>query len=146
LSAHLEVDGANSGGQVHRGKILTADDIILRAATKQHLGRATGALVADMETSAVATVCAAHGTDLLAVRCITDASHEDLPENLDDFFMLGQLQLGRIVSACNRHPRLIVDLARLGLRAKAAGVNLARLLETAVNQLHLPAAASRNLQ
>ena len=146
LSAHQEVDCANSGGQVHRGRILTADDIILRAATKQHLGRATGALAADMETSAVATVCAAHGTDLLAVRCITDTSHEDLPENLDDFFMVGQLQLGRILTACNRHPRLIVDLARLGLRAKAAGINLARFLETAVKQLHLPAAATRDLQ
>jgi adenosylhomocysteine nucleosidase len=126
----------NSNCKIHRGKILTTDDIIIRAATKQHLGRATGALAADMETSAVAAVCAAHNTDMLAVRCITDNDHEDLPEDLDDFFMLGQLQWGRLLTACNRNPRLIIDLARLGHRASIAGENLARFLEVSIPQLH----------
>ena len=117
--------------------ILTTDDIILRADTKKHLGRATGALVGDMETSSVAAVCAANNTNILALRCITDHDHEDLPENLDDFFLVGQLQFGRILSACNRDPRLIFDLARLGFRAKIAGANLARFLELSIPRLHL---------
>lgn len=146
LSEHPELADLNIGMRVHRGKILTADDVILRAATKQRLGRATGALAVDMETSAVAAVCAARGTDVLAVRCITDSVHEDLPEQFDDFFMVGQLQLRRIAHACNRNPRVILDLARLGLRAKVAGANLARFLEAAVKQLHLPTASARALQ
>lgn len=135
LSPREDLSMENSNCKIHRGKILTTDDIIIRAATKQHLGRATGALAADMETSAVAAVCAAHGTDMLALRCITDNNHEDLPEDLDDFFMLGQLQWGRLLSACNRHPRLIWDLARLGHRASIAGANLARFLEVSIPRL-----------
>lgn len=146
LSPHDELTCDNNRFRVHRGKILTADDIILRADQKQHLGRATGALVADMETSAVAAVCAAHHTDMLALRCITDTDREDLPENLDDFFLVGQIQLGRILSACNRHPRLIFDLARLGLRANTAGTNLARFLDATLAHLHLPTASARHLQ
>jgi hypothetical protein len=88
-----------------------------------------------METSAVAAVCAAHGTEMLAVRCITDNDHEDLPEDMDDFFMLGQLQWRRLWSACNRNPRLLVDLARLGHRASIAGANLARFLEVSIPRL-----------
>jgi len=146
LSAPPELPGEESLFRVHHGKILTADDVVLHAATKQRLGRATDALAVDMETSAVAAVCAAHGTEMLAIRCITDNAHEDLPENLDDFFMVGQLQLSRVLSACNRHPRLIVDLARLGLRAKTAGANLARFLEKALAQLQFPTAAAGHLQ
>lgn len=134
---HAELAMENNNCKVHRGKVLTTDDIILRADTKKHLGRATGALVGDMETSAVAAVCAAHGTDILALRCITDNDREDLPENLGDFFLVGQLQLGRILSACNRDPRLIFDLARLGFRAKIAGANLARFLEHSISRLQL---------
>ncbi len=146
LPAHDELAMENTNCKVHRGQILTADDIILRAATKQHLGRATGALAVDMETSAVAVVCAAHQTEMLAVRCITDTDSEDLPEDMDDFFMVGQLQWRRLLTACNRNPRLILDLARLGHRASIAGENLARFLETAAQQLHLPAASAGNLQ
>ncbi|MBM3860247.1 MAG: hypothetical protein FJ395_11425 [Verrucomicrobia bacterium] len=146
LPAHDELAMDNTNCKVHRGTILTADDIIIRASTKQHLGRATGALAVDMETSAVAAVCAAHKTEMLAVRCITDTDREDLPEEMDDFFMVGQLQWGRLFSACNRNPRLLFDLARLGHRATIAGENLARFLETAVQQLHLPAAPASQLQ
>ncbi|MCX7886914.1 MAG: hypothetical protein N3B01_06635 [Verrucomicrobiae bacterium] len=146
LKERPELGDLNIGVRIHSGKILTADDIILRAATKHRLGRATGALAVDMETSAVAAVCAERGTDMLAVRCITDSVHEDLPEQFDDFFMVGQLQLRRVASACNRNPRVIFDLARLGLRARLAGANLARFLEVAVKKLHLPTAPSCQLQ
>ena len=137
LAPHDELVMENRNCQVHRGPILTTDDIIIRAATKQHLGKATGAVAADMETSAVAAVCAAHGTDMLALRAITDNNRKDLPDDLDDFFVLGQLQLGRLLSACNRHPRLIFDLARLGHRASIAGANLARFLELSIPRLQL---------
>jgi hypothetical protein len=98
-----------------------------------------------METSAVAAVATAHDTDLLAIRCITDNDHEDLPREFNDFFILGQLQSTRVLSACARRPKVVLDLARLGYRARSSGNNLARFLELAVSQVHLPALAARDL-
>jgi adenosylhomocysteine nucleosidase len=79
LSRHDELFDAGADFHIHHGKILTTDEMVLRSKTKLRLGKATGALAVDMETSAVAAVCAAHETDLLGVRCITDNDHENLP-------------------------------------------------------------------
>jgi adenosylhomocysteine nucleosidase len=131
--------------RVHYGKIITTDEMVLRAANKTRIGKATGALAVDMETSAVATVCAARQVDFLAVRCITDNDHEDLPDEFNDFFVLGQLRAKRVLSSCARDPRVLADLARLGYRAKHSGENLARFLQATLAQLHLPALAARDL-
>jgi adenosylhomocysteine nucleosidase len=131
--------------RVHYGKIITTDEMVLRAAAKTRIGKATGALAVDMETSAVAAVCAARDTDFLALRCIIDNEHEDLPEEFNDFFVIGQLRPRRILSACARDPRVLADLARLGRRAHTSGRNLARFLEIAVSQIRLPALATRDL-
>jgi adenosylhomocysteine nucleosidase len=136
----------NSGIRVHYGKILTTDEMVLRASNKARIGRATGALAVDMETSAVAAVCAARKTDFLAVRGITDLVHEDLPDEFNDFFVLGQLRPDRVFSSCVRDPRVLADLARLGYRARHSGAKLARFLEAAIAQLHLPAFAARDFQ
>jgi len=145
LAPNLRLNIANGEFRIHFGTILTTDEMVLTASNKGRLGKATGALTVDMETSAVAAVAAARDTEMLAVRCITDNRHEDLPREFNDFFIVGQLQPSRIVAACARRPRLVADLARLGHRAKVAGQNLARFLETAVAQLHLPALAERDL-
>ena len=134
-SQHLQLAAQPGVFRIHLGKILTTDDLILKAARKVRIGQATGAMTVDMETSAVAAVAAAHGTGFLAVRCITDNSHENLPREFNDFFVLGQLQVSRIVTSIARRPRLVLDLARLGYRAKRAGTTLARFLAHAVTQL-----------
>jgi len=132
--------------RVHYGKLMTTDEMVLRAENKARIGKTTGALAVDMETSAVAAVCAARKTDFLAVRCITDEVDEDLPDEFNDFFVLGQLRADRVFSSCARDPRVVGDLARLGYRAKRSGAKLARFLEATVAQLHLPALAARHLQ
>jgi adenosylhomocysteine nucleosidase len=134
-----------SGIRVHYGKIMTTDEMVLRAENKARIGKATGALAVDMETSAVATVCAARKIDFLAVRCITDKVHENLPDEFNDYFVLGQLRPDRVFASCARDPRVLADLARLGYRAKHSGAKLARFLQIAVAQLHLPSLAARNL-
>ncbi len=136
----------NGPFRVHHGKLITVEEMVLRAANKTRIGQVTGALAVDMETSAVAAVCAAQDTEFLAVRAISDNSHENLPDEFNDFFVLGQLQRGRILSAIARSPRLVFDLGRLGYRAHAAGQNLAVFLETNLPHLHLPALAARQLQ
>ncbi len=133
------------GFHIHHGKIITADDMVLKAATKSRLGKMTGALTVDMETSAVAAVARARQTEFMAIRCITDNDHEDLPAEFNDFFVLGQLQPSRVMAACVHSPRVLGQLARLGYRAKTSGANLARFLEEALSTLHLPALAARDL-
>jgi adenosylhomocysteine nucleosidase len=135
LPAIPDLTATVGGFRVHHGPVLTTEEIVLRATTRQRLQQATGAMVVDMETSAVVRVCAARGTRVLAVRSITDGAKENLPEALNDFFMLGQLQLGRIFTACNRNPRVLFDLIRLGFRAQRAGANLAHYLQAALPHL-----------
>jgi hypothetical protein len=91
-------------------------------------------------------VCAAQGADFLAVRAISDNSHESLPDEFNDFFVLGQLKRRRVLSAISHNPRLLYDLGKLGYRARTAGHNLAAFLETNLPRLHLPALAARQLQ
>ena len=131
-----QLDEQTGNFRVHFGKVLTTDDLIVKAERKK-IGLATGALTVDMETSAVAAVAAAHDTDFLAVRCITDNSRANLPREFNDFFVLGQLQTSRVITAILRRPKLVLDLARLGYRANRAGKLLARFLTQAVT--HLPA-------
>jgi len=136
-SQHPQLNASTGNFRVHFGTILTTADLIVKAARKARIGKATGALTVDMETSAVAAVAAAHDTGFLAVRCITDNARENLPREFNDFFVLGQLQTSRIVTSIARRPKLVMDLARMGYRAKCAGNNLARFLAQAVT--HLPA-------
>lgn len=137
---------AHDDHTVHFGKLITVEEMVLRADNKNRIGHVTGALAVDMETSAVATVCAAQDTEFLAVRAISDNAHENLPGEFNDFFVLGQLRRRRVLAAIGRSPRLLYDLGRLGCRARAAGRHLAAFLEENLPRLHLPALATRNLQ
>ncbi len=140
------INGNGAGEiRVHYGKIITTDEMVLRADNKMRIGKATGALAVDMETSAVAAVCASRQIDFLAVRCITDNDDEDLPREFNDYFVLGQLRAKRVFSSCVRDPRVLGDLVRLGYRAKHSGKKLAHFLEVALANLHLPALAARDL-
>lgn len=132
------LDAEVTGIRVHRGMVLSTDEMILRAATKTRLGRDTGALAVDMETAAVARVASAHNTRMLAMRCISDNHDEDLPDEFNDFFVMGQLQPRRIISACASSPRVIFSLARLGYRANVAGTHLALYLESLMPRLNRP--------
>ena len=129
--------------RVHFGKVITSAEMVLKASNKKRIGEATAALAVDMETSAVAAVCQAHNTDFLSVRCITDTKDETLPSEFNDFFVLGQLRLDRVLTAWARRPYLLFDLMRMGYRAQNAGITLARFLESALKQMQLAALTMR---
>jgi adenosylhomocysteine nucleosidase len=133
-----ETDHNVGNVRVHCGMLLSTEEMVLRAATKARLGKITGALAVDMETAAVARVAAAYNTRLMAVRCISDNHNENLPDEFNDFFVMGQLQPGRIISACASSPRVMLSLARLGYRANVAGTHLALYLEALMPRLHSP--------
>jgi adenosylhomocysteine nucleosidase len=67
---------------VHLGTALTSDVILWRAAEKRALASSLGANeigFVDMESTAIASVCARRGVPFLIVRSITDLLDEDLP-------------------------------------------------------------------
>ncbi len=67
----------------HRGwkcvPFATAPDILETSADKLAFGQASGAVVGDMETAHIATVCAARSFPFLAVRALSDVAEVDLP-------------------------------------------------------------------
>jgi adenosylhomocysteine nucleosidase len=139
-----EIDITSSPYRVHFGKVLTTDEMVIKAANKQRYGKATGALTCDMETSAVAKVALEQKTPMLVVRAVSDSCKTNLPSEFNDFFIVGQLKRRRILYACAHRPHLVLDLARIGLRARRAGRNLAGFLASTLPVLRLPSFAERN--
>lgn len=71
---------------------------------KAHLSRETGAQVVDMETAAIAAVCAGKNVPLLAIRAVSDTAAEPLPVPFAEWFNLPR-----------QHPRPLALLAFLAL-------------------------------
>ena len=76
-----------AGSRLHRGLIVTGDRFVSRSAESQALrAELPDALAVDMESAAVAQVCADYGVPLAVVRTISDraddAAHVDFPRFL----------------------------------------------------------------
>ncbi len=65
-----------------RGRLLTVDRVVLRAAEKGELHRSYQADLVDMESSAVAAVCREKLVRFLSIRVISDDAHADLPHEV----------------------------------------------------------------
>jgi len=92
---------------------------------KAALGRKTGAQAVDMETGAVARVCAEHDVPLLALRAISDTAGQRIPVPLEVSFDLAQQRpkVRPLLAFLAHNPTLIVPfiLFVTGLiRARAA--------------------------
>ena len=76
------------------GRLLTVDQLVLRAAEKDELHRTYQADLVDMESSAVAAICREHTVRFLSIRVISDdASPWGLtpPRWVQDYQLFGQL-------------------------------------------------------
>ena len=62
-----------------RGILTTQQSAAETPTQKAALARETGAQAVDMETSAIAAVCAAHGVPLLSLRAISDTASAHIP-------------------------------------------------------------------
>ena len=62
-----------------RGILTTQQTAAETPVQKAALARATGAQAVDMETSAIAAVCATHGIPLLSLRAISDTASAEIP-------------------------------------------------------------------
>ncbi len=122
---------------VHRGKILTGDKIVNRAADKRLLGQRSGALAVDMETLAVAEVCQRLAQPLISIRVISDAMDDELPADLDRLMSRtsGAQRFGAAMGALFHRPSSIKDLWKLHETAIEASTRLAKFLVEAIVQL-----------
>lgn len=119
------------------GPWATVDRIVAKSAEKRSLGERTGAWVCEMESPAVARVCAERGVPFLAVRAVSDTVDDELPGDLDPLLNARSTAatLGAIVGTLWRRPSSAKDLWRLKEHALTASDALAKFLADIVRQL-----------
>ena len=118
------------------GKFVNTEQIVRLAADKQQLGESTGALAVDMESLAVARVCAERNIRFMAVRVISDDLSKDLPQEvLSVFGSTGYRRAGAVLSALWNRPSSWSDMWQLREQAVVAAARLGLFLRNVVERL-----------
>ncbi|MBX7168480.1 MAG: hypothetical protein K1X74_19240 [Pirellulales bacterium] len=123
--------------ELHVGRLLTVDRVVIDPADKRRLGAEHGAQAVDMETSAVAEVCRQHRVRFLSVRVISDAVDDALPAEIEHIsrpqsvVRKAGLALGSVV----RRPGSAKDFWRLYRDGLEASDRLAGFLAGILPQL-----------
>jgi len=114
---------------VHAGRFLTVPAIVSQPAEKQSLGVAHGALALEMESFAVAQVCAGR-VPFLAIRVCSDGRDDVLSDDLDQVARQRSTagQWGAAAGAIFRRPGSIKDMLALKEQALVASDKLAQHL------------------
>jgi len=139
LSVGLKMDARTleQSPGLHVGRLLAVDRVVHDPDEKQRLGAQHEALACDMETLAVAEVCAEHGVRLLSVRVISDAVDERLPADIDVLLKQATTasRLGAAAGAVFRRPSSVKDMWALKENALQQSDRLAKYLLGVVEQL-----------
>ena len=112
---------------VRCGRLLTCREPLSSTAAKALAFRQTGAVAADMESSAVAEVAAAGRVPFLVIRAIVDTAQEDVPEVALSATRAGEdgPRFDRLLATLARRPGELPALVRLASRYRAASRALA---------------------
>lgn len=106
------------GCRVETARLLTVDRIVRTTAERAALRERCGADLVDMETSAVAEICAERGVPLYGVRVVSDTADEELPAEVAAILgESGAFRLGAALGAIARRPSSLKEL--WGLRERA---------------------------
>lgn len=111
------------------GALAHAPQLVASQSAKRALATQTGAVLADMESAAIAQVAHRHGLPLLVVRSVVDPLELTLPaivtDHIDDS---GHVPLGPLLRGLVRRPRELLTLLQLarGFRASLASLRMAR--------------------
>lgn len=97
-----------------RGILTTQPRAAETAAQKAALARETGAQAVDMETSAIARVCATHDVPLLSLRAISDTASAEIPVPLHVTYDLCRQRprVAGLLAFLVRNPSRILPFAR----------------------------------
>lgn len=133
----LSIDLALEPTEGYRaGSLVTVDHIVRTASEKAELRRKTGADAVDMESSAVAALCAQQQVRFLSVRIISDRADEDLPpEVLTILGPTGSFRLGAAAGALWKRPGCVKDLWSLREHANEAARRLGAILPGMIARL-----------
>jgi adenosylhomocysteine nucleosidase len=114
------------------GRVLTVPRLVADPAEKRSLHAETGADVVDMESTAVAEVCAARGIPFLAVRAVSDTADTALSPRLAELIAGGSVSPWKAAWAVVRQPSLLGEFRRLARDTKLAAEKLASALRQIV--------------
>lgn len=118
------------------GRILTLDRIVLQASEKAELHRDRGADLVDMETSAVAALCAERLIRFLSIRVVSDDARTDLPPEIARLMtQSGSYRVGAALRAIWDRPSRIKDFWRLHEQALEAADRLAKFVARCIGEL-----------
>lgn len=121
---------------LHVGRFLQTKEVVRTVAEKKELAERTGAIAVDMESFAVARVCAARKTRFLAIRCISDDLSEDLPpEILTIFGKTGVMRAGAVLGSLWKRFSSYKDLIRLRDIAQTSARRLGAFLPPIIERL-----------
>jgi adenosylhomocysteine nucleosidase len=115
------------------GVAVTSDDILWQAQSKRALadclsGDTIGAV--DMESTAIARVCAEHGLPFLIARSITDLFDEDLPLDFNQFRDRdGRVDSGRVMKTALVKPGALRGLWQLRKRSQLCAERMAEFVD-----------------
>ena len=116
---------ASAAFTLHRGALLSVNEIVAHATTKKRLGQSSGALAVDMETYRIGQVAAKHHISFVGLRTIFDACDDDVSLPITQCMTPdGVLQPGRLLRDLIRQPSLLAQLLPLWRKARTAGHHL----------------------
>jgi adenosylhomocysteine nucleosidase len=115
---------------VHRGTLLTADHVIRTPGDRRALFERTGGLAVDMETHAVAEVCAGRQVAFSSIRVINDTADEALPRDVEHLLAqkTAAARWGAALGAVLHRPSSAKDMYQLRENALMASGRLAKFL------------------
>ena len=129
-------DPAATGPRLKTGRLLTADAIVRTAAEKADLRSRHGADLVDMETSAVAALCAERRVRFLSVRVVSDEAAADLPREIATLMTRsGGYRVGAALRAIWNRPSSLKDFLALHGHAQEAADRLADVTLAAIVRL-----------
>jgi adenosylhomocysteine nucleosidase len=124
------------GPKLATGRLLTVDGIVRTAAEKAALRERYQADLIDMESSAVAALCAERSVRFLSVRVVSDEAGADLPREVVTLMTRsGSYLVGSALKAIWRRPSSLRDFLALHAHAQEAADRLADVTLAAVSRL-----------
>lgn len=135
----MNVDQAtlDANDRLHAGILVTVDEILATEEAKRAAGTAHEAIACDMETSAVAQVCAEEKVRLLSVRIVSDAVDDQLPPEVATLVSQKSWagKIGAATGALLKRPSSALDMWQLREEALKATDRLAKFLRSMIQQL-----------
>ena len=136
-----------SMGRCRSGALAEAGDVLASADDKMRLRALSGALVADMESAAVADVAGRAGVPVLIIRGVSDSAGMGVPTSalaaLDES---GEVDALRCLLALLRTPRQLPALLRLARGFRSACARLTELAARAGPEFRSPRPVAGNPQ